>query len=131
MMLSPASIRMVSICSGVGEAACAGGGGGGSAASTAFFFLPRRAFPGVGGAAAVSVMICVPPTSPVATLRGIVSPLGSCTTFVAVLFGLRTLREGLMATVFCGVTGAVAAAGAGMVMGVVMMAWLVPGMSWI
>ena len=127
-MLSPASIRMVSICSGGGEAACWGGGG---AARTTFFFLPRRPFPGVGGAAAVSVMIWVPPTSPVATLSGSVSPLGSCTMFAAELFGLRNLGEGLMATVFCGVTGVAAAAGAGTVMGVVMMAWLVPGISWI
>lgn len=51
--------------------------------------------------------------------------------FVAVLLGLRDLGDGFTVTVFCGVTAVVAAAGAGTVIGVVMMAWLVPGMSWI
>lgn len=63
-------------------------------------------------------------------MSGSVSPAGNCTTLGAPLFGFRTLGEGLIATVFCGVTGVAAAAGAGMVMGVVRMAWLVPGMSW-
>lgn len=49
----------------------------------------------------------------------------------AVLFDFLNLGEGLIATVFCGVTGVAAAAWAGTVMGVVMMAWLVPGISWI
>lgn len=86
----------------------------------------------MGGALAVSVTTCAPPTSPVATLRGSVSPPGSCTTFpAAAVSAFRGFGEGLMATVFCGVTEVVAAVGAGIVMGVVMMAWLVPGMSWI
>lgn len=130
-MLSPASITMVSICSGGGEADWAGAGGGGSAGRTTFLFLPLRPFPGVRGEAAVSVTTGVPPTSPVATLRGRVSPLGSWTTFAAMLFDFCTLGQGLIATVFCGVTGVVAAAGTGEVTGVVMMAWLVPGISWI
>lgn len=128
-MLSPASITMVSICPEEGEAGWGGGrgGGGGWEAITTFFFLPRLPFTGMGGAAAVSVTIWAPPTSPVATLRGSVSPVGNCRRFPEVS-GLRGFGEGLMATVFCGVTEVVAA---GIVMGVVMIAWLVPGMSWI
>lgn len=62
---------------------------------------------------------------------GSVSPLGNCTMLPAALSALRGFGEGLMATVFCGVTDVVAAVGAGIVIGVVMIAWLVPGMSWI
>lgn len=62
-------------------------------------------------------------------MRGSVSPLGSLTTLAAL--GFRPLGDGLMATVFCGVMGVAAGCGWGTVMGVVMMAWLVPGMSWI
>lgn len=138
-MLSPASIRMVSIWSGGGggDAGCGGAGGGagagGWAASTTFFFRPRFPFPGMEGAVAASVMIWAPPTSPVATLSGNVSPPGSCTTFAALtLLVLRVFGEGLTATAFCGVTAVVAAAGAGTAIGAaVMKAWLVPGMSWI
>lgn len=65
-----------------------------------------------------------------ATLTGSMSPLFSGETFEGELLGLRNLGEGLMAA-FCGVTGVAAAAGPGTVMGVVMMVWLVPGISWI
>lgn len=95
---------------------------------------------GVAAACCVSATICVVPTSPVVTLRGSVRPLGSRTMVRCCwsLFCRRFCVDGLMATVFWGAAVAIVTTGwagagvaAGSETGVVMMAWLVPGMSWI
>lgn len=134
MLSAVVSISKASTCSatGGGEAGC--GAGAGAAIATCLF-RPLLDFT---GAAAVSVRTCAPPTSPVVTLSGSVSPLGSRTTlaFTLALFCRRFWVDGLIATVFCWGIGAGARCGAAgvaawTVTGEVIMAWLVPGMIWI